>query len=204
MAGCELSQRQIEQVVDFHGHWCPGLAIGMRAGEYALREMGRAEDEEIVAVVETDMCGVDAIQMLTGCTFGKGNLLHRDHGKMAFSFFRRADGRGVRLVFEPSRLMNEDEAFAELNNRWLKGELDQAEEEKLMRLREERGRAIMSAPLDDLFSVKEPEFPMPRAARVLRSLVCEQCGEGTMESRTRRLEGRTLCIPCFEALESGR
>jgi len=34
----------------------------------------RAEDEEIVAVVETDACGADAIQVRTGCTFGKGNF----------------------------------------------------------------------------------------------------------------------------------
>jgi len=80
--------------VAFHGHWCPGLAVGIRAAEWALREMGRAADEEIVAVVETDMCGVDAIQFLTGCTFGKGNLIHRDWGKNAFSFYRRRDGKG--------------------------------------------------------------------------------------------------------------
>ena len=34
----------------------------------------RAEDEEIVAIVENDACGVDALQCVSGCTFGKGNL----------------------------------------------------------------------------------------------------------------------------------
>ena len=71
----------VKQATDFHGHWCPGLAIGIRAAEWALKELGKAPDEEIVAVVETDMCGVDAIQSLTGCTFGKGNLIHKDYGK---------------------------------------------------------------------------------------------------------------------------
>ena len=28
---------------------------------------------------------------------------------------------------------------------------------------------------------------------------CDECGEMTMETRTRRFQGRTLCIPCFEA-----
>jgi formylmethanofuran dehydrogenase subunit E len=37
----------------------------------------------------------------------------------------------------------------------------------------------------------------PRPARILTSHACEQCGEMTMESRTRRLGGQTLCIPCF-------
>jgi formylmethanofuran dehydrogenase subunit E len=40
----------------FHGHVCPGLAIGVRAAEVALEEIGpHSRDEEVVAVVETDM-----------------------------------------------------------------------------------------------------------------------------------------------------
>ena len=46
----------VKRAADFHGHMCPGLAIGLRAAEIALREIGpHAKDEEIVAVVETDM-----------------------------------------------------------------------------------------------------------------------------------------------------
>ena len=91
----------VKQATDFHGHWCPGLAIGIRAAEWALKELGKAPDEGIVAVVETDMCGVDAIQSLTGCTFGKGNLVHKDYGKSAFTFYRRQDGKAARLVARP-------------------------------------------------------------------------------------------------------
>jgi hypothetical protein len=32
--------------------WCPGLAIGIRAAEFALKEIGKGPDEEIVAVVD--------------------------------------------------------------------------------------------------------------------------------------------------------
>jgi formylmethanofuran dehydrogenase subunit E len=58
-----LTEDIIRQAVAFHGHMCPGLAIGIRAAEVALRDIGpHAHDEEVVAVVETDMCGVDGIQ----------------------------------------------------------------------------------------------------------------------------------------------
>lgn len=51
-----LSAEQIEQVAAFHGHMCPGLAMGIRAAELALQEIGpHAKDEEVVAIVETDM-----------------------------------------------------------------------------------------------------------------------------------------------------
>jgi formylmethanofuran dehydrogenase subunit E len=87
-----------QKAVNFHGHMCPGLAMGIKAAEIGLAEFGQDGDEDIVAIVETDMCGVDAIQALMGCTFGKGNLIYRDYGKMAFSFYRRSDGKSVRLV----------------------------------------------------------------------------------------------------------
>lgn len=76
----DFSSTEWERAVAFHGHSCPGLAIGYRAAKIALRELaaGRAGDEELVAIVETDACGVDTIQVLTGCTLGKGNLLYRD------------------------------------------------------------------------------------------------------------------------------
>ena len=96
MTSTKIDPELIKKTIDFHGHWCPGLAIGIRAAEWALKEMGKAPDEEIVAVVETDMCGVDAIQSLTGCTFGKGNLIHKDYGKSAFTFF--IGGRTARLA----------------------------------------------------------------------------------------------------------
>ena len=86
----------LEAAIAFHGHLCPGLAIGIRAAELAQCELDNPSDDEIVAVVETDMCGVDAIQFLTGATLGKGNLIHRDYGKMAFSFFCRDTGKRSR------------------------------------------------------------------------------------------------------------
>ena len=61
--------------IEFHGHTCPGLAIGFRAARTLMERLGvkKAPDEELVAIVETDACGADAIQVMTGCTFGKGN-----------------------------------------------------------------------------------------------------------------------------------
>ena len=97
---CSISKDLVEKATDFHGPWCPGLAIGVRAAELALKEIGKASDEEIVAVVETDMCAVDAIQYLTGCTFGKGNLIYKDYGKTAFTFYRldRASAMAILLL----------------------------------------------------------------------------------------------------------
>ncbi len=85
--------------IRFHGHLCGGLTRGYRMAKAALAALGveRAAEEELVAIVENDACGVDAVQVLTGCTFGKGNFIFRDYGKHVLTLIRRSDGRAVRV-----------------------------------------------------------------------------------------------------------
>ncbi len=196
-----ISKELIQQTIKFHGHSCPGLAIGIRAAELALAKLGRASDEEIVAVVETDMCGVDAIQFLTGCTFGKGNLIHLDYGKNAFTFYRRSDGKGIRIVTKRGTPRDQEGELSALRMKMFKEELTPEEQEKMEEGKIARIDWIMDVDPQDLFEVKSVQGPIPKRARILQSLVCEACGELTMESRTRRYLGQTLCIPCFEAVE---
>ncbi|UCG22512.1 MAG: TraR/DksA C4-type zinc finger protein [Deltaproteobacteria bacterium] len=197
-----LSEEMVERTAAFHGHMCPGLAIGIRAAEVALREIGpHAHDEEIVAVVETDMCGVDAIQFLTGCTFGKGNLIHLDYGKNAFTFYRRSDDKGIRIVTRPDAFGEPDPEWETLRNRLGDANLTQEERDRFRQLHAARSRQILDIPLEKLFEVKEPQGKIPSLARIMESVTCESCGEVVMETRTRRFSGKTVCIPCFNEME---
>jgi hypothetical protein len=51
----ELVPEDFQRCADFHGHVCPGLAIGYRAAKGGMEWLSakRAEDEEVVAIVET-------------------------------------------------------------------------------------------------------------------------------------------------------
>lgn len=175
---CNISVELIDQTIAFHGHSCPGLAMGIRAAELAMRELGSPADAELVAVSETDMCGVDAIQFLTGCTYGKGNFLHHDYGKKAFSFFDRKSGKGFRALFNQDVLLG----------------FNQDQRDRMI-------ARFMGFDLDDMFSITYLECAPPRSAQILESLICEQCGEFVMESRTRRFAGKTYCIPCFGVID---
>jgi len=197
---CMLDQGIVEQVVAFHGHLCPGLAMGIRAAEVALAETGaHAADEEVVAIVETDMCGVDAVQFLTGCTFGKGNLIHLDYGKNAYTFIRRSDGKAVRVSGRPrawGELEPEHEAiFGKVHS----GMATSAEVARFWEIQGDRSRALLAVPLEELYDVREVEPTIPPLARGMPSVTCEGCGEPTMETRIHLLDGRQLCVPCFEA-----
>ena len=198
---CMIPKDVIEQTIAFHGHSCPGLSIGIRAVELAVRELGRPEDIEMVAVSETDMCGVDAIQFLTGCTYGKGNFLHRDYGKMAFSFYDRKSGKGLRLLLDPGARAGMDTEMGELMVRIADGKATDADLERLDALRAELKDRFMHMDLEEMFQITPLQCGPPRPAQILGSLVCESCGESVMESRTRRFSGKTLCIPCFAEVE---
>jgi len=198
---CKLSQETISNVIKFHGHSCPGLRIGIRASELVRRELGDLPDARLVCITETDMCGVDAVQYLTGCTYGKGNLIHRDYGKTAFTFFDRKTGRGFRCLLKSGARGDMAGEMSSLQQKTASGKANQAEQARLEELRRQMEESLMDTDLDQLFEVMEPNVAMPRNARILTSLVCEACGEETMESRTRRFDGQTLCQPCFNKVE---
>lgn len=198
---CSFPQDLIDNAIAFHGHSCPGLAIGIRAAEYAKRELPETASTDLVCITETDMCGVDGIQFLAGCTFGKGNLIHRDYGKMAFSFYDRVRDKGFRIVFNDKPGGSERGDMSQLMAKQKNGTSTQEEEELLAGMRQRARQQLMDASLDELFHQTPMTSPIPRPARVLQGLVCEQCHEKTMESRTRRFAGQTLCIPCFEQVE---
>lgn len=198
---CAYPEEKIEQTIAFHGHACPGLAIGIRASELAHERLGTPAQGDLVAVAETDMCGVDAIQFLTGCTYGKGNLIHKDLGKMAFSFYDRKTGKGFRALLNPNARAAFSDEMRDLMKKVSGKTATPEEQERSDALRSELQVQYMTLPLEEMFLVKETPAPAPRRARILDSLPCVQCGEMTMESRTRRFDGQTLCIPCFEQVE---
>jgi formylmethanofuran dehydrogenase subunit E len=79
--------------------------------------------------------------------------------------------------------------------------LNAEEQERLKQLRQEMLTRVMTLPLEELFTAQLLTDRPPRGARVLESLECDDCKEHTMESRTRRFAGKTLCIPCYQKVE---
>jgi formylmethanofuran dehydrogenase subunit E len=185
------------RAVDFHGHLCPGLAIGIKAAQIGLAEFGRDGDEDIVALVETDMCGVDAIQALMGCTFGKGNLVFRDHGKMSFTFYRRRDGASLRLATRPESERPGYETFTAFRRELVKRQATPGDAGKLEECKQACVRQLLAMDPEALFDRKPAQEPEPPMARLYQSVPCSLCGEPVMESRIRLRDGQPVCIPCL-------
>ncbi|WP_456417471.1 FmdE family protein [Methanocaldococcus sp.] len=191
-------EEDLRKTVEFHGHICVGLALGYRVAKYVKKYYKRSEDEELVAIVYNNSCSVDAIQYLLGCTFGKGNLIFKDYGKHVYIFYSRENNskKGIRITFK-------DFIFEEINKTkdLLKDIKDPEKKKKYAEeLKNKFIEKILRLSDDDLLIVNEVEIPEPKKAKIYPSLKCEECGEYFMEIKGRIINGKIVCIECFEKL----
>lgn len=165
-----------EKCAAFHGHECGGLTIGYKAALYAIEllDLTFSEDEQVVCISENDACGCDAIQVILGCSVGKGNLMFHMRGKSAYSFYNRKSGKSVRLVLKPKpEGMTREQSFG----------------------------YYQSCDPRDMFEVKETTIRLPEKARMFDSYVCDCCGE-TAGSNWIRLAGeKKLCLDCYSSYD---
>jgi len=173
-----MNQEYWDKAREFHGHECPGLAIGVKACEAVAEKMGVSPsfDEELICITENDACGVDAVQALMGCTMGKGNLIYKPTGKQAFTFIRRDDGRAMRFYLKAKNNGMERAKYQEY---------------------------LLNAPVDEIFDCAEAKPPLPERARIFESVTCEKCGEAAPEHKIRLQEGKKVCLGCFDEYTRG-
>ena len=162
-----------QDCVAFHGHECGGLTIGYKASLYAIEllDLEFSDDEQVVCIAENDACGIDGIQVMLGCSVGKGNLLFHMRGKSAYSFYNRKTGKSVRLVMKPKPAgMTREESFA----------------------------YYQACRPEEMFQVKETTIQLPEPARIFDSYTCDCCGETAGANWIRLAGGKKLCLDCYE------
>lgn len=191
--------KPFDEVTAFHGHVCPGSALGFKAAKLGLKKLksSKSSDEEIVAIVENDSCAVDAIQVLTGCTFGKGNLIFNDFGKQVYTFLNRSTEEGVRISLKDSFEMSElDPELSILREKISSGEATPQEKELLKEKISAVTEKILQMDEEEIFQSEEVKMTIPPKASLFKSIKCAKCGELVSEHRTKKLDGVEVCIPC--------
>lgn len=189
-------------VETFHGHLCPFISLGVKAGQYAMSELDRPNTgmEEIVAIVECNNCFTDGIQVVTGCTFGNNALIFKDLGKTAVTVARRDDGWAVRLLVRPDY---REKMFARYPNtkplfQKIIGQRQGSAEERhrFEHMWEAIARRELKTPLEEQFVIQSLTITLPEYARLVDSLICSVCGESVMATRTVGPVEQPLCLEC--------
>lgn len=188
-----------KEVTKFHGHSCPGIATGYRASEVAIKKLHspRAVDEEFLAIVENDSCSVDAIQVVTGCTMGKGNLIFKDHGKHVYTFINRDTGDAIRIVLKMGTDAIDPE-FSKIREKALSESATHEEKKEFDKRKNALAEIILGMSDNELFKIESVEIDIPEEARLFKTVKCSKCGELFAEHRARVENGKIVCIPCFD------
>ncbi len=187
-----------------HGHNCPAMPLGLRAGAAAMNalEVERAKDGQLVALLELGEghcahCFADGIQMITGCTFGKGNLQQLGYGKFGLTLVDRATGRSVRVVprAEAQAATKQTPFFKEYREKGIPA--SQVPPDVVQPLIDQ----VMGAPDDKILKIGPIErCDLPSKVDAFDSFVCENCGDMVVEKYGRIFGDRKVCIPCQQEL----
>ncbi len=184
-----------------HGHPCPPLVLGVRAGLVAMARLGvgRATDRELFAFVElgSDHYAqgfADGVQFATGCTFGKDLIARLPQGKASVRLVDQARGRAVRVAPRPETI-----AALERSD-WLRTCSARGNfADGCAHLAGPAIEEIVRASDDALFTAgavfpMRIAYPRPR----FDSVVCDACGESVLAPYTREIDGERLCVACGE------
>jgi len=191
----------LETGFNFHGHRCPAMPLGMRAGAAAMNALGvdRAMDKELYLIAETGDdhaagCFVDGLMTITGCTYGKGNIKKTYYGKMAFTLIDTARGKAVRAQLKPEFFANMLKSpFVEQRKI---GVLPQNIPSEVT---EPLINRILNLPEEDFLIISPVfEYPFEKKKGNFDTALCEECGERTFVHKLQDCNGKKLCIPCAE------
>jgi len=194
-----MDKSLLELGIAFHGHKCPAMPLGIRAGLAAMKALGvdRASNKELHCICETGpahatMCFVDGVQVATGCTFGKANIEKLNYGKNAITLIDVKTRRAVRvrpkIDFFKGGLASE---FVRLRRQGVEPK-DIAPEivDPLI----DRIASLPDEQMLDVGAVVETDWTPQKGT--FEWALCERCGELTFASGLRVVEAKHLCVPC--------
>jgi len=194
----------LDTAAQLHGHYCPGLAFGVKAGYAALKRLGfdNTGMEELLAVVECNNCFVDGVQMSTGCSFGNNAMIYKDLGKTAVTIMSRKANQAVRLVlkrggWDSEEATAKEKEAGELFRRVVKERQDDPDAARRMReLFRELSHETVEKPEEGLFDIGDVPVDFPEYAPIVGSAICDRCGEQFMETKGSILDEKPVCRQC--------
>ncbi len=193
----------LKKSAELHGHICSYSAYGVKAGCYAMRSLALTSEgmEEVIAIVETNNCFSDGIQLTTGCTFGNNGLIFKDIGKTAVTVINRKNSRAIRLSLRKDYLDLNEKKYPEVSELFreimaTRKKVSTNIIQKFLSLSEQMAMKEMDVPEEDIFDIKRFTMKAPEYAPIYKSVTCSICGENIMENRARIKNNEPVCIGC--------
>ena len=193
-------QELFETGIIFHGHKCPAMPKGLKAGLAAMEVLGveRSKDKELYVKAETGKghaagCFLDGIMTATGCTYGKSNIEKLYYNKMAFTLIDTITGKAVRVSLKPDFF--EKALASPFVQKRKAGVPPQDIEPELTDPLVNRIIGLPESAFLDIGEVHTVDFKKGKG--MFEAKRCEKCGEVTFVNKLRvSQEGKIVCMPC--------
>ena len=189
-----------ETGLNFHGHKCPAMPMGIKAGLAAMKTLGvdRAQDKELSVISETGKghaagCFLDGIMTATGCTYGKSNIEKLYYNKMAFTLIDNATGRSVRVSLKPEFFENALKSpFVQQRKAGVPPQdIDPAITDPMV----DKIKGMEEAMFLNIGEVKNTDVKKGKGVFEIKK--CEVCGEATFVNKLRvSLDGKIVYMGC--------
>ena len=193
-------QELFETGIIFHGHKCPAMPMGLKAGLAAMEVLGveRSKDKELYVKAETGKghaagCFLDGIMTATGCTYGKSNIEKLYYNKMAFTLIDTKTRKAVRVSLKPDFF--EKALASPFVQKRKAGVPPQDIEPELTDPLVNRIIGLPESAFLDIGKVHTVDFKKGKG--MFEAKRCDKCGEVTFVNKLRvSKEGKTVCMPC--------
>lgn len=177
-------ERALAEAQAFHGHMCPGQLLGVRLALLGVRYVG-VEDpkrsKSLIAWVEVDRCGADAVQTVTGCKPGKRTLKLVDYGKLAATFLNTETGEAARVVARSDSRERAMQLYPDLPKY------------------DAQMKTYRTLPDDQLFDVQRVRVEVgeyDRPGKPVLRVTCVLCGEEVNDARHIEGDDGPICKAC--------
>ena len=194
-----LDKNLLELGINFHGHKCPAMPLGIRAGVAAMKtlEVERASNKELFCYVEAGpahaaLCFIDGIQVATGCTYGKGTIEKLNYAKQAIILIDLKRQKAVRVSVNPEMMKKAMQSkFVQLRKEGTEPKDIPAE------IIDPMLKNITSQPDEALFKISGVfDYNCKLAQGSFEYIECQDCGELVYAPGVRLVNGKHLCHPC--------
>ena len=191
----------LEAAIKFHGHKCPAMPLGLRAGLAAMKKLKveRASNKELFCFLETGpahamMCFGDGVQVATGCTYGKGNIERTNFSKNAIVLIDVKTRKAVRVALKPEfQKMALSSKFVQLRKQGIEPKDIESE------IVDPLIKNVMSKSDEELFNISDIFDSQFKARKgTFEWHECEKCGEVVFHHGVRVKEGKKICVSCAE------
>ncbi len=168
-----------------HSHLCPRQVLGVRIALAGLSVLGLdapPADKRLLAILETDGCFADGVEVASGCTVGHRTLRIEDYGKIAATFVDVQTEAAFRITPRPD-VRQRAASAAPAESRHYFAQL----------------QAYERMPDAELLTVQPVCLSVPVQAILSRPglrIICERCGEEIINERATILDGHCLCHTC--------